>query len=188
MCVRVRGSACRSYASRALLKLEKKWTFQKVDTSDPEATVEHTAETVKEFQSNLKKIETTSHDFLKAQDELPKYMKNLIKPYDFRAYWFETFECLRKICLTGITIFFPQGSVEQLVVALVLCVFLSWVYHNKKPYRSDEDDILAAVCQASVFVSIVSRIVLQYPTFAAESRLCSSNNPPSSCRARQTHT
>ena len=186
MCV-----ACCRYASRALLKLEKKWTvkFQKVDKDDPEApTEDQVAEHAKSFNSDLQKIESSANAFLKAQDELPKYMKNLIKPYDFRAYWFETFECLRKICLTGITIFFPQGSVEQLVVALVLCVFLSWVYHNKKPYRSDEDDILAAVCQASVFVSIVSRIVLQYPTFAAESRLCSSNNPPSSCRARQTHT
>jgi len=160
-------------ASKSLLKLEKKWTFQRVSPDDPESPVEDTpiapedAGVKSAFKTSLETLEYNSKDKLKHQEELPKYMVNLIKPYDFRSYWFETFECLRKIALTGITIFFVQGSVEQLVCALIMCVFLSWVQHNNKPYRSEEDDILAAVCQGSVFMIIVSRIILQDPTTVA---------------------
>jgi len=104
-------------------------------------------------------------------ETLPKYMRPLVKPYDFRCYWFETFECLRKLSLTGITIFFAKGSVMQLVVALVLCVFLSWIFHNKKPYRADDDDVLASICQGAVFIVIVARIVIQ-------NREIAENQPP----------
>jgi hypothetical protein len=94
-------------------------------------------------------------------ESLPKYMRPLVRPYEYSCYWFEVFECLRKLALTGVTIFFPAGSMEQLVFTLIICVFLSWIYHHKQPYKNYDDDVLAAVCQASVFLVLVSRIVLQ---------------------------
>ena len=35
-----------------------------------------------------------------------QYLLTLIEPYEYRCYWFETFQCLHKVMLTGITIFF----------------------------------------------------------------------------------
>ena len=63
--------------------------------------------------------------------------------------------------MTGIIIFFPRGSLQQLVIGLTLCVFLSWIHHNLKPYRSDYDDCLAQFAQSVIFLNICSKIIRQ---------------------------
>jgi len=98
---------------------------------------------------------------LKLEQDLPRYLRPLVAPYDYECYWFEMFECLRKVALTGITTFLPRGSLGQLVLGLVLCVVLSWCYHNWKPYKIPENDALAQLCQAVVFFVMVSKIIVQ---------------------------
>ena len=44
----------------------------------------------------------------------PSYVKRLVEGYELRVYWFEIYECVRKILLVGIPIFFPRGEVQQL--------------------------------------------------------------------------
>jgi len=127
------------------------------------------------FRSDLQEVVDTASGLYNAVDVkkhglLPDYLVGLVAPYDYTCYWFETFECIRKLSLTGITCFFPSGSIEQLVVGLILCVFLSWVLHNVKPYRSNYDDTLAQIAQGAVFIILTSKIVLQDPYYASKSR------------------
>ena len=49
---------------------------------------------------------------------LPEYVRKLTEGYDLRVYWFELFECARKILLVGMPVFFEVGSVEQLACEL----------------------------------------------------------------------
>ena len=135
--------------------------------------------------------ETSTGRLERMKDELPSFMIGLVGPYEFRCYWFEVFEvcmrsglhrirafalrcrthscnslpslpqCLRKVGLTGIIVFFPRGSLQQLVIGLTLCVFLSWFHHNLKPYRSDYDDWLAQFAQGVIFLNICSKIIRQ---------------------------
>ena len=56
-----------------------------------------------------------------------------------RTYWFEIFECGRKIDLVGLPVFFPEGSAVQRILGLVVC-FLSYglcVLHGSTPLLSE---------------------------------------------------
>ena len=52
---------------------------------------------------------------------LPGALKKLTNGYEMRTYWFEIFECIRKILLILVPIFFPADSPEQLTIGLIIC-------------------------------------------------------------------
>ena len=81
--------------------------------------------------------------------------------YEMRVYWFEVFECARKICLIGLPIFFEPGSAVQLIVGLLVCFISFGMYASYEPYVRDSDDRLAKVAQVSLFFSLVSSIALK---------------------------
>ena len=37
-------------------------------------------------------------------EQLPGYFKKLVGPYELRVYWFEVFECIRKVALIGLPV------------------------------------------------------------------------------------
>ena len=88
---------------------------------------------------------------------LPK----LTDGYEMKVYWFEVFECVRKICLIGLPIFFEPGSSAQLITGLLVCFLSYGMYSSYEPYIKDSDDLLAKVCQVSLFFSLVSSIALK---------------------------
>lgn len=58
-----------------------------------------------------------------------KRLRFLYGAYEPRCgAWFEVFETLRKIALTGGLIFFNQGSASQIVVSMILCLGSMRVY------------------------------------------------------------
>ena len=81
--------------------------------------------------------------------------------YEMRAYWFEVFECARKICLIGLPILFEPGSARQLIVGLLVCFISFGMYASYDPYVKDSDDWLAKVAQVSLFFSLVSSLALK---------------------------
>ena len=52
---------------------------------------------------------------------LPSGLRRLTAGYELRTYWFELFECLRKILLVGLPVFCPPGTPGQLIIGLVIC-------------------------------------------------------------------
>ena len=55
------------------------------------------------------------------RNALPGNLKKLTNGYEMRTYWFEIFECTRKILLVLVPIFFEQDSPEQLTMGLIIC-------------------------------------------------------------------
>ena len=78
-----------------------------------------------------------------------------------KVYWFEVFECVRKICLIGLPIFFDPGSSTQLITGLLVCFISFGMYASYEPYVEKSDDQLSKVCQVSLFFSLVSSIALK---------------------------
>jgi uncharacterized membrane protein YqaE (UPF0057 family) len=78
-----------------------------------------------------------------------------------RCYWFEIFECMRKLLLLGGPIFFQMGSASQLVVGLLVCFISTMVYAVYSPYINKDDGRLAELCQLSLFLVLVSTISLR---------------------------
>lgn len=93
---------------------------------------------------------------------LPEHVQKLIEGYDLRCYWFELFECGRKIALVGMPVFFDMGSVAQLAYGLLVCFISFGAFTLLKPYADDSDDRLAQLCQVQVFFALIASIVLRW--------------------------
>lgn len=70
-------------------------------------------------------------DELAAEEEaeralLPTYMRKLVQGYEYRVYYFEIVECIRKLTIVCLPVFFsPAGSPMQLIFGLMVC-FISF--------------------------------------------------------------
>jgi hypothetical protein len=95
----------------------------------------------------------------KLRDKLPSTLRKLTAGYELRTYWFEIFECLRKITLIGLPIFFPPGSPPQLIFGLIICFLSYGAFCVYSPYIRDDDNFLAQVSQVIIFFSLVSSVV-----------------------------
>ena len=104
---------------------------------------------------------------LKAQekavlDKLPRYMVKLVGDYKGRYYYFEIIECMRKLLLVCIPVFFdPQGSVSQLMFGLMICFLTFGVYGIMRPYKAANS--LAIVAQVTIFCCLLSCTCTTYP-------------------------
>jgi len=93
-------------------------------------------------------------------DTMPKPIRKLIEDYEPSCYWFEVFECFRKAILVGLSVFFDGGSPEQLVFGLTMAFATFGTYAAFRPFKSNDADILANLCQVTIFSALVSAVVL----------------------------
>lgn len=127
---------------------------------------------------------------------LPLYVRSLTDAYKVEYKYWEIFECARKVTLVGAFILFGQGSLEQLLVGMMVCavsivrdltttraspcppdpqLMMFWsvlrsrqaVYNNIKPYDTWQNNVLQQFCQFNIFVMLLSGLVLR--AMAAES-------------------
>jgi hypothetical protein len=95
----------------------------------------------------------------KIAEELPPILGKLLGPYELRCFYWEIFECVRKILLVGFPVFFTPGSQEQLVFTLITCYLTSCAYTAFKPFRDGSDSLLQEIAQFEVFFAILSSII-----------------------------
>ena len=92
---------------------------------------------------------------------LPTAVKKLTNGYTWRCYWFEIFECVRKIAIIGGPIIFDPGTVEQRTMGMVICfctaVLLAWFH----PYEDPADQQVALLCQFDIFFIMIAGMVLE---------------------------
>ncbi|KOO29948.1 cytadherence high molecular weight protein 2 [Chrysochromulina tobinii] len=140
---------------RIELTLETDFALAKLE-AEAAATPEETDEMVR----RAIEVHKASGEALEnLRGELPTTLRKLTAGYELRTYWFEIFECLRKITLIGLPIFFPPGSPPQLIFGLIICFLSYGAYCVCSPYIRDDDDFLAQVAQVIIFFSLVSSVV-----------------------------
>lgn len=95
-----------------------------------------------------------------ARAALPGYFKKIIGPYELRCYWFEIFECIRKISLIGLPVFFNPGTTPQLVLGLLICFVSFGLYMMYSPYVKEKHDYVSQICQLQIFFALLAGVVL----------------------------
>ena len=78
--------------------------------------------------------------------------------YAKRVFYFEIVECVRKLAIVCVPVFFEAGSTHQLLFALVVTFCTFGAYSTLVPYSSSTAHSLALVAQAIIFFNLISSL------------------------------
>ena len=165
---RIRSVELAATAEDTLMQQRRLWTlnhwnvYPKPDGSltsesgsiDYNGTLNHTAP----HDGGAQKTTHSAHELRK---KLPSFVQKLTAGYQMRCYWFEIFECFRKILLVGLPVFLPMGSAAQLTTGLIICFITAMLYAAYSPYLDQSDGRLATACQVTLHFALVSSILLK---------------------------
>ncbi|GMH77044.1 hypothetical protein TL16_g07276 [Triparma laevis f. inornata] len=85
----------------------------------------------------------------------------LWKMYEPEKWWFEVFECFRRLSLTGLLIFIMPGTASQIVVAMIISLIAIKTYGYFEPFVEDADDVIAEISQYAIFLTLLSALMLK---------------------------
>ena len=80
--------------------------------------------------------------------------------YELKWAWFDIVETLRKLFLTGLAVLLGQGTMEQLVLSVLLAAAMLAITATLRPYKNLEDDSLSIICQSAVVADLAVAIQL----------------------------
>ena len=110
-------------------------------------------------QQRLRQLEHKDQD---ERAQLPGFIAKLLEGYEVRVWWFEIFECLRKLAVACVPVFFqPSGSAAQLMFGLMVCFSCFGAYVGFDPFEDRGSDVVAKMCQVQIFFSLLSSVALQ---------------------------
>ena len=111
----------------------------------------------------LKELRELEHEDASERAALPSYISKLLKGYELRVPWFEVFECVRKLAIACLPVFFqPSGSASQLLFGLMICFMCFGFYVAFDPFEDRGNDAVAQLCQLQIFFSLLSSVALTY--------------------------
>ena len=89
------------------------------------------------------------------------HSKMLWETYDARCWWWEIFECGRRLMLTGVIMFIKPESLTQVVWATLmsaLCLVMNAFF---LPYADDMDDIVAMTASSVLVLNLLAGILIK---------------------------
>ena len=93
--------------------------------------------------------------------QMSSTVHRLTDGFEYRTYAFEVFETLRKVMLVCLPKLLPKGSTEQLLFSILISFATFAIYCSYQPFIKDDDDVLSLVCHTTIFLALLSTMVLQ---------------------------
>ena len=81
--------------------------------------------------------------------------------YEPRYWWFECFDYLRRLALTGLMVIILPGSALQGFIGVLIALGGLLAYNTCKPFVEDASDYLAMAAQLSTFFVFLSALMIQ---------------------------
>ena len=81
----------------------------------------------------------------------------LVGAYEPCFYFWESIECARRLALTGLLVFFADGTELQIIVASLIALASLYLYSKYRPYLDDRVDSLASMAQLMIFFQVSSQ-------------------------------
>jgi hypothetical protein len=78
----------------------------------------------------------------------------LYESYEPKYWWFEIFETMRKLTLTGFLVFIAPGTTAQVVVSLVMSMVALFFYGVTRPFIDDFNNYLAIVANWQLVLTL----------------------------------
>ncbi|KAJ0410569.1 hypothetical protein ATCC90586_006593 [Pythium insidiosum] len=115
--------------------------------------------------------------------ELAKYMKHknltdstvqarlgfIYADYSEDYWWFEVVDLSRKLFLSGVIVFVENGSVEQVLLAITVCLVTMWFLLFFQPYGDFSDNLIASITQLQLFLTLWLGVMTQLNAMNEES-------------------
>ena len=90
------------------------------------------------------------------------YLEFLYGSYKPDCWWFETFESIRRIALTGGLAFFDSGSPLQCIVGLLITVICIRTFAVKKPFMTKSINRFGEAVQWQIFITFLFSVLLLF--------------------------
>ena len=91
----------------------------------------------------------------------PLWITERLKQYEPRVFYFDLIECVRKLCLVGLSVFFEKGSSQNLAFGVLVTSTFLCLTVRLSPYVLVSDDLLAIVAQAALLLTLCLAIMLK---------------------------
>jgi hypothetical protein len=88
-------------------------------------------------------------------------MSFLYENYQPKFWWFEVFETLRKLSLTGFLVFLFPGTWLQVCISMVITMFSLQVYSKMQPFQEEYANKLSIVAQWQLLLTTISASALK---------------------------
>jgi len=95
------------------------------------------------------------------KDKTVKALSFLYDSYQPKFWWFEIFETLRKLALTGFLVFIAPGTTAQVVVSLVMSIVALVVYALTQPFVDNFNNYLALVANSQLVLTLVCALAIK---------------------------
>ena len=69
---------------------------------------------------------------------------------------------LQKLTLVGVLCFIQPGSLEQLLIGLIVCFIYMAIVSWLQPFGSKLDNVLVCVTQFSLFISMLTAVIIEH--------------------------
>eukprot|EP00519_Triparma_laevis_P001961 CAMPEP_0182516702 /NCGR_PEP_ID=MMETSP1321-20130603/40862_1 /TAXON_ID=91990 /ORGANISM="Bolidomonas sp., Strain RCC1657" /LENGTH=595 /DNA_ID=CAMNT_0024724333 /DNA_START=1 /DNA_END=1786 /DNA_ORIENTATION=+ len=90
-----------------------------------------------------------------------KSLSFLYGNYEPKYWWFEVFESIRKLALTGFLVFVAPGSAAQVLFSLIICFVALLVYRDCKPFTSESTDGLNSATQLQLYFTLLGALAIK---------------------------
>ena len=94
---------------------------------------------------------------------LSRGVATLVDAYGFRHLYTEPLEMMRKLLLVGVSVLVGQGSVWQMVICIVSTFGFFALHLAVRPFRLWQDTFLRLLCEANMFLFVLSGLIYQLP-------------------------
>jgi hypothetical protein len=81
--------------------------------------------------------------------------------YRPNAWWFEIFECVRRILLTGALVFVQQGSQTQVALGTLICITCGIIFALVWPYATYRDNVLGMLSHCQLIGTLFSAMMFK---------------------------
>ncbi|GMI40345.1 hypothetical protein TrCOL_g12999 [Triparma columacea] len=88
------------------------------------------------------------------KDERAKNSAFLWDQYSGEFWWFDIFDCARRLFQTSLLIFFFKGKASQIVFAMMIGAATFSAFLHWKPFEKESDNVLAVASQCSIVLTL----------------------------------
>ena len=155
----LRDHAKQLHADALQDEAERGTSDKKVATTWEKHSAGHAA-SVADLEGASEFVETSMVVAYRAADKRVKFLGFLFEAYEPRCWYFESLECIRRLMLTGMLIFFADGTVLQIIIASLISMGAMILYGVNAPFLDDAADKLATFAQLMTFLTLFAAILM----------------------------